>query len=309
VWDLTPDAQGKLCALLAAMSWALALVLFKQSGESVPPLALNLFKNVVGLALFGLTLLATALLPALKPDAPVDFMSPPELLVLAVSGLMGIAVADTLFFASLNRTGVQLNQVVDCLYTPSMLLFAWLLAGEDITRAHWLGSALIVAGILVATSVKPPPNRTRGQIGAGILFGAGAMLAMAYSIALAKPILDARPVLWTTATRLTAGTCALALWSLVTSSRRATWAVFRPAPVWRRSIPAAVLGVYLSMLLWISGFAWTTMASAAILNQTSIVFALALAAVLLRERLSRRKIVAIGLASGGVVVATFGSGL
>ena len=42
---------GQLCALLTAMVWASSMVLFKRSGETIPPLALNAFKNVVGLAL------------------------------------------------------------------------------------------------------------------------------------------------------------------------------------------------------------------------------------------------------------------
>ena len=49
---------GELCALGAALTWAVAVVLFKRTGESVGPLALNMFKNVVGLVLFVATLAA-----------------------------------------------------------------------------------------------------------------------------------------------------------------------------------------------------------------------------------------------------------
>ncbi len=36
---------GEVWALLAALIWSVAVILFKRTGEEVPPLALNLFKN------------------------------------------------------------------------------------------------------------------------------------------------------------------------------------------------------------------------------------------------------------------------
>ena len=49
---------GAAFALMAAFSWAFAVILFKRCGEKVSPLALNLFKNVAALVLLTLTLVA-----------------------------------------------------------------------------------------------------------------------------------------------------------------------------------------------------------------------------------------------------------
>jgi hypothetical protein len=46
---MTNHPLGQACALLTAIVWGYALVLFKLSGEHIPPLALNLFKSAVGL--------------------------------------------------------------------------------------------------------------------------------------------------------------------------------------------------------------------------------------------------------------------
>lgn len=39
---------GEMYSLACGLAWAIAVVLFKKSGESLPPFALNLFKNAVG---------------------------------------------------------------------------------------------------------------------------------------------------------------------------------------------------------------------------------------------------------------------
>ena len=99
------------------------------------------------------------------------------------------------------------------------------------------------------------------------------------------------------------------LWAAVSPQRRKLFAGFRPGPVWKWAVPGAFLGAYLSMLLWIAGFKYTEAAIAGILNQTSTIFAVLLAAVFLGETLTRRKLLAMSLTLGGVVVVTVGEAL
>jgi drug/metabolite transporter (DMT)-like permease len=72
--------------------------------------------------------------------------------------------------------------------------------------------------------------------------------------------------------------------------------------VWKASLPASILGTYVSLWMWMAGFKYTYASVAALLNQTSVVFALIFAALILKESLGRRKLVAITLALGGAVV-------
>ena len=48
---------GEILSVVAAILWAFAVILFKKSGESVHPIALNLFKNIFAMALFIATIL------------------------------------------------------------------------------------------------------------------------------------------------------------------------------------------------------------------------------------------------------------
>ena len=48
---------GELFALSSALVWALAVILFRRSGETLPAFELNLFKNFFGLILLIPTIL------------------------------------------------------------------------------------------------------------------------------------------------------------------------------------------------------------------------------------------------------------
>lgn len=53
-WILT--YRGEVAALLSALLWAIAAVLYQQVGDRIPPLQLTLLKGVIAIALILLTL-------------------------------------------------------------------------------------------------------------------------------------------------------------------------------------------------------------------------------------------------------------
>jgi drug/metabolite transporter (DMT)-like permease len=279
----------------------MALVLLKLAGETVSPLALNLFKNTLALVLLVATLL---LLPGafdgLRTCPPRDFW------ILSFSGVIGIGVADTLFLAALRRLGVGLISVVECTYCPFVLLFSAVLLAEPLTLSHYVGMSLIVGGVLIASRHPPPLGRTRREIIIGLLLGAGAMALMCFGIVLAKPALDDRgfPLIAGTTLRLAAGTLPLAVLAWASPKRREYFSVFKVKPNWKWMVPGSILGTYVAMIFWVAGFKYADAAVAGILNQTSIVFALILASVFLKEHLTRRKLLAIVLAASGVLIVT-----
>jgi len=73
------------------------------------------------------------------------------------------------------------------------------------------------------------------------------------------------------------------------------------------SIPGSVLGGYVALTLWIAGYKYTDASVASILNRTNTIFAMILAAIFLKEAFTRRKIVAVILAMGGIALVFLGS--
>jgi drug/metabolite transporter (DMT)-like permease len=98
--------------------------------------------------------------------------------------------------------------------------------------------------------------------------------------------------------------CVMLPAALLSPRRREFLAVFRPSRAWRFSLPAAFLGSYLALMFWIAGMKYTEVGVAAILNQSSTILVLILAAVFLKEPFTRRKLMACSLALAGIVLVT-----
>jgi len=302
---MTTHPPGELFALLAAFTWAFAMVLFKYSGERVTPLALNLFKSVVGVVMLAVTLLLAPYLgPFLGDESLHRVLALParHIWIMVASGVIGIALADTLFFYALNMVGVGIVSIVDCLYTPSVFLFSYLLLKEQLTATHVIGAVLILTGVLVSTGHKPPSGTTRRQLVTGVLIGSLAMVSMAFGIVIAKPVLDGFPLIWAATIRLVAGGLALAGVALLAPARKTLWSIFRPSADWKTAVPGALIGTYLAYLFWVAGFKYADASINAILNQTTVIFAIILATVIVKERMTRRKALAVALAVLGVAV-------
>jgi len=299
---ITTDMLGKACALGTAILWGLAVVLFKMTGERTPPLSLNLYKNAVGIVLLFATL---AIMIAIDPtEGRVLQEHPGDLCILALSGVIGIAIADTIFFYALNLIGVGLISIVDCAYSPFVILFAAALLCEQLALPHYVGAGLIVVGVFVASRHKLPVGRTRGQIVFGMSLAVVAVSMMAFGIVIAKPIIEGMSLVWATTVRMVGGTVFLALFALLGRNWRTHWHIFKPTPHWRIALPASVLGTYICMILWVAGFKYTNASVAGVLNQTSVVFAAVFAVFLIREEFGPRKIAALSLSLTGVIIVT-----
>ncbi len=291
--------MGEFFSLAAALTWAAAVILFKKSGETHSPFTLNFFRVGISSVLF----LATLLLMGEELIRPVPWS---DYALLALSGVIGIAVSDTLFHKSLNLVGAGINAIVDCLYSPFVVLLAFVLLGERLDIWQYAGMILVLTGVLIAAGHKAPPGVSRQQLIVGVLWGAGAMATLALGIVIAKPVLDRSPVIWATTLRQVASLVVMLPVALRRSKRRRILRAFRPGPGWRYSLTGTLLASYMALLFWIAGMKYTQAGVAAILNQTSTIYVLILASLFLHEPFTRRKISAAVLAVAGILLVTLG---
>ncbi len=291
--------MGELLSLAAAFTFSAAVILLKRSGEHVSPYALNLFRATLSAALL---LIVTVVIgqPLWISVARLDVAA------LSVSGLIGIALADTLFHRGLNRAGAGITGIIDCLYSPFVALFAAALIGERPRLTQWGGMALVIAGTLVAAQFEQSkPVRTRG-VWVGVAYGVVAIAAMALSLVLMKPALMRVPLMWAVTVRQSVSAVAMLAVAIAAPQRRQLISVFRPSPAWRFSLPGAVLGSFVALLLWIAGAKYTQVTTAAILNQTGVLHTLVLASLFLGEPFARSRFVGALLGIAGILLVTLG---
>jgi len=289
---------GEFLSLACALTWAVAIMFFRKSGERVTPVALNLFKNIVALAMFAVTLPLIGV-----PWFPAD-QGWQAWAALLLSGAIGLGIADSLFFASLNRLGAANSAIVDSLYSPFVIVCAWLYLSEPIGPSLIIAVCLMAGAILVGTwePRRGPRNATSKTLLAGIALGVVAMLLMAIGIVMAKPVLSNSNAWWAASVRLLGGALFLSVHGMMPRHRADVVRCFKPSSNWRYTMPAAVIGAYIAMILWILGMKLTFATVASVLNQMSTIFTLILAAIFLKEKITARRAIAIVMAFAGALI-------
>jgi drug/metabolite transporter (DMT)-like permease len=297
---------GEFYSLLCALFWATAVIFFRKAGEQAPPVALNLFKGATALVLLVPTMMLVDTAPWTTGHTAQDW------LVLVGSGVIGIGIADTLFFASLNRLGAGRSAIVNCLYSPLVVVCSAVLLGESVGLALLGGMGLMVCAILLESnpfSASTASQVERREQRTGVALGVASMVMMAVGIVLAKPVLERSDVLWASVVRVAGGTAFAGLLGLHPKHHAAVRRTFTPSRQWRFTLPGAVIGSYLAMVVWLAGMKYTSAGVASVLNQTSALLVPLLAALFLGEALTRRKLSAVALGFGGaVLVAMWGRG-
>ncbi len=289
---------GEILSLSTAFVWAMAVILFRKSGETVPPIGLNLFKNILAFLLILPTMV-------LMGQALVVEASLSDYLLLFASGVIGLGVADTLFFMCLNRLGAGLTAIVDSLYSPSIIFLAMIFLAETLTGWQIVGAVLIVSAVLSVTWRRRKSPISQKDRLFGVIFGALGMIAQAVGIVMIKPLLNRSPVLWVVEHRLAGGIFVLFLAVLLHPKRREIVDSVLKTRAPGYMVSGSFLGAYLAVMLWMGGMKYTLASTASALNQTSNVFIFILAAVLLQEPINLKRLVGIALAVAGVLLVTF----
>jgi len=290
--------MGEFFALVTAVVWAFAVILFKKSGENVHPIALNLFKNFLALALFIPTIYIfgeTLLRKASFSDYSLLFLS----------GMMGISLADTFYFIALNSVGAGVMAIVSCLYSPFIIFLSMIFLGDRLTILQLIGAALIVSAVIFATFTRGESRFSRGNLIKGVFFGALATFVNGVAVVMIKPILNTSPLVWVSTYRILGGIVGLLVISIFLKDWSNILSTLKNRQSWGFTISGSFMGAYLSMFLWLAGMKFTLTSIAAALNQTSTIFIYLFAILFLKEKFNYRKALGVVLAMIGVLLVTY----
>jgi len=287
---------GEVFALVCALMWASAVVIYKHVGESMSANTLNLVKNIIGLAL----LFPTALL---FEGLSLPLLNNRDWLILIASGYFGIAVADTWYLQALRNLGAGRTAIVASLYSPFVVILSIIFLHERLALWQWIGFVMVLAGILVVVYQRRYQSVDHAALIKGILLASASVFLTAAGVVAMKPILANTGFFWMVSLRMLAGVIGMLIFlgirrQLLTTSR----SIINGEHRWRYIILASVFGSYLAMLFWLGAFKYADASVASVLNETANIFIVLMAWLFLKEDLTKRKMVGVSLTFGGVLV-------
>ena len=285
--------MGDLYAVITAVCWSSAVILFDISTKSFTAIQLNVLKNFIGVFGFILTIVLFSI--------PSPSFSQQDIFTLALSGFLGILIADGLFLESLRRLGSGLSAVVSTIYTPTVFIIAFILFNETINLHSYIGGVLVLGGITISV-FQPPKTIKKRDLYIGILFGIMANILTAYSVLIIKPIMKNNSVVYVALYRFSIGFIFGILINVVKSGTKMVIQKFKQGLTNHYVILGALLGTYLSVIFWLSGYKYTLAGRAAIYNQLSTVFIVILARIFLKEPLTSKKVIGVSLAIFGAII-------
>jgi drug/metabolite transporter (DMT)-like permease len=173
----------ELAALGTATCWAMTGILASDAIRVLGPIYFNLIRQVFVTLILAVVVLATGAL---------EVPGWTGVAVLALSGVIGILLGDTLNFAAVGRLGPRRAGAIFALNAPMAAVLGWLVLGERLGWQAALGISVTVAGVAIAILGRPPSGAHRleqvnGVLRAGLLFGLGAALGQAVGTLIARP--------------------------------------------------------------------------------------------------------------------------
>ena len=287
--------MGDLYAVITAVCWSSAVILFDISTKNFTAIQLNVLKNFIGVFGFILTIVLFSI--------PSPNFSQQDIFTLALSGFLGILIADGLFLESLRRLGSGISAVVSTIYTPTVFIIAFILFNETINLHSYIGGVLVLGGITISV-FQPPKTIKKRDLYIGILFGIMANILTAYSVLIIKPIMKNNSVVYVALYRFSIGFIFGILINILKSGIRQVIQKFKQGLTNQYVILGAFLGTYLSVIFWLAGYKYTLAGRAAIYNQLSTVFIIILARVFLKEPMTSKKIIGVSLAIFGAMIVS-----
>jgi drug/metabolite transporter (DMT)-like permease len=296
---------GELVGLSCAAIWATCSFIWAREGKGISAFSINTFK-----AIAALLMVSVLSMIFLESAWPTEFTLRQQSILL-ISGMIGLGMGDLFYFYALLKMGAR-RALLMWLTAPAMaaiLGMVFLGEGETIGLRGWTGMALTGIGIVVVQLERPskddPAEKalSRRIILWGTLAGLVASLGQAVSSLLSKFVLnEGAASLQVVQVRLAGAMVFLVLGGVVLGRLR-TWLLpFKR----KRLLGYALLVTFFSAVV---GLFMMTLSQKLIpiglsntLTSTSPIFALPLAWLFFRSRVTLRAVVGTLIAFSGVAL-------
>jgi drug/metabolite transporter (DMT)-like permease len=285
----------ELAALGTATCWATTGLIAADAVRALGPYWFNLLRQafVTGLLALILTL-----------GGGWHGLDAATVVVLALSGIIGILLGDTFNFAAVGRLGPRRAGAIFALNAPMAAVLGWAVLGEALPPQAVMGIGLTACGVALAILGRPNADAHRlealsGTFWVGVVFGLGAALGQAAGSLIARPVMigGLDPYL---ASLVRVGASGLSMGLIAALP----WGPARPTPVSRHVLiltaATAVIGLLVGMTLFLYALQGSQTGIIATLSATSPVIILPLLWLRTGQRPSGLSVLGAVLAVAGL---------
>ena len=282
---------GTICALTAALAWAGSSTIIKSITTKIDALSLSALR----LCIASLLLLAVISLSG----RITEFINTPlmPLVYVITSGIIGLAVGDTVFIKSLSYLDVsRAFPIAQCTYPVFTMFLAVSLLGESFTWVTGLGAFLVLLGIYLITStwkasgINSAPRRISGKgIVLALIAGIGWAVA---TVTLKLGVMEMDPLV---AGAIRISSAAIVLLSFALSQRKRGALQLRKygSPSLALALTSGLISPGMGMVFFITAIQLLGAGKTAVLSATSPLFLLPFSVFILKERLTRLTLIGI----------------
>lgn len=284
------ELLGIIAALASAASWAFATVVFDRLGKVIPYAGITFLKGVLSIVL---------MLSLVIVVGDFKTVSVNDAIILVISGIIGIAVGDTLFFKSLQDLGAKMQVLYFMLGQVVTMLMSFLLLGDVLSVEEYVGAVILLCGIVVVTWGRQEnhPNKMRGIIG-GFL----SILCFSVSTIMIKYTEENIDVISATFYRMLAGTLIMTLFGLTTHKMK-SWLLplkhYKTLGLFLVNVVVLTIGGFILSMYAIKAI---SVSLASVLSTTEPIFVLLLAYLINHEKITKQELVGAIISISGLLI-------
>ncbi len=199
---------GITFAVISTASWALCSLIFKKLGEKLEPIGMTFIKSSLSVFFLFIAILLTG----------TNFIISKEVILpVMASGIIGIAIGDSLFFASLNRLSPLLLSII-LFVGPDLFngIFGLIFLGEMPSLINWVGIVVILIGLSFFIFPLNIENNEKARTTFwGLLFAVLSLICSAYSMVIIKPVFSSVSTITATMYRMLSAGIVLFIFGII----------------------------------------------------------------------------------------------
>ncbi len=299
------NIQGEMLALMAALFWSIAVVIFKSLSQKISPFLINALKNTIALICFIITL------SILKIPLLNNTFTNYEYTQFIISGILGMGIADAIFIYSLSKIGANRIAILNCFEPVAVYFFTFLLLSTYLNVLESIGFIIVIISILIINYEKDNDDINPAIKKRGILLQICAILCSAFSMVMIKEILNIHSsninsIIWIAVFRLFIGFIISWIIFLSLKNTRKLLIAVRQKAVIIKVIISSVFGTFMALGCWMMGQTYIEkLPLASIIGQTALIFIMLFSWIFLKERITKIRIFAGIFALIGVFLSNY----